>query len=108
MHLDQIDAARKVAVPPMAPQSVTNNLDGFTPPNTIAYAEPRPRPSIETTLKDRSHMLTLVKAQRAYFNSNATKSVAFRVQQLKRVHSIIKANESAIFKNSHSHYLKSA
>ncbi len=33
-------------------------------------------------------MLTLVEAQRAYFNSNATKSVTFRVQQLKRLHSI--------------------
>ena len=107
MHLDQIDAARKVAVPPMAPQSVTNNPDGFTPANTIAYAEPRPRPSINTTLKDRSDMLTLVEAQRAYFNSNATKSVTFRVQQLKRLHSILKANESAIFKAIHSDYQKS-
>jgi len=52
-------------------------------------------------------MLTLVEAQRAYFNSNATKSVAFRVQQLKRLHSILKANESAIFKAIHADYQKS-
>ena len=52
-------------------------------------------------------MLTLVEAQRAYFNSNATKSVTFRVQQLKRLHSILKANESAIFKAIHTDYQKS-
>src|SRR5258705_12090499 len=52
-------------------------------------------------------MLTLVEAQRAYFNSNATKSVTFRVQQLKRLLSILKANESAIFKAIHSDYQKS-
>src|SRR6267154_1905279 len=97
MHVDQIDAASKV----------TNNPDGFTPSNTIAYAEPRPRPSIDTTLKHRSDMLTLVEAQRAYFNSNATKSVTYRVQQLKRLHSILKANESAIFKAIHTDYQKS-
>src|SRR6266566_2929942 len=107
MHLDQIDAARKVAVPPMAAQSVTNSPAGFAPANTIADAEPMPRPSIDTTLKDKSDMLTLVEAQRAYFNSNATKSVTFRVQQLKRLCLILKANESAIFKAIHSDYQKS-
>src|SRR5258706_14391286 len=94
MHLDQIDAARKVTVSPMSPQSATNNPVGFTPAYTVADAEPR------------SDMLTLVEAQRAYFNSNATKSVTFRVQQLKRLSSILKANESVIFKAIHSDYQK--
>src|SRR5258708_19873518 len=107
MNLDQIDAASKVAVSPMAPNSTTNTPPGFTPANTTAYVEPRPRPSIDTTLKDRSDMLTLVEAQRAYFNSNATKSVTFRVQQLKRLRSILKANESPISKAIPSSYPQS-
>jgi aldehyde dehydrogenase (NAD+) len=52
-------------------------------------------------------MLTLVANQRAYFNSNATKSVAFRIQQLKRLRSVLKANEPAIFEAIYSDYQKS-
>lgn len=52
-------------------------------------------------------MLTLVERQRAYFNSNATKSVAFRIEQLKRLRSVLKANESAIFAAIYSDYQKS-
>ncbi len=59
------------------------------------------------SLKDKSDMLALAEKQRAYFNSNATKSVTFRVEQLKRLRSILKANESAIFEAIYSDYQKS-
>jgi aldehyde dehydrogenase (NAD+) len=52
-------------------------------------------------------MLSLVENQRAYFNSNATKSVAFRIEQLKRLRSILKANEPAIFEAINTDYQKS-
>ncbi len=50
----------------------------------------------------------LVESQRTYFNSNATKPVAFRIEQLKRLRSVLKANESAINEAIHSDYRKSA
>jgi len=52
-------------------------------------------------------MLSLVENQRAYFNSNASKSVAFRIEQLKRLRSILKANEPAIFEAINTDYQKS-
>jgi aldehyde dehydrogenase (NAD+) len=50
----------------------------------------------------------LVRTQRTYFNSNATKSVAFRIAQLDRLRSVLRANETAIFAAIHSDYQKSA
>jgi aldehyde dehydrogenase (NAD+) len=96
MHLDQIETARKISGTPPANTSLTS-----------PSAEPRPRPPIDQSLKDNSDMLTLVESQRAYFNSNATKSVAFRVKQLKRLHAILKTNESAICEAIYSDYSKS-
>jgi len=52
-------------------------------------------------------MLSLVENQRAYFNSNASKSVVFRIEQLKRLRSILKANEPAIFEAINTDYQKS-
>ena len=37
-------------------------------------------------------MENLVKAQRDYFNSNATKPVEFRINQLKKLKAILKEN----------------
>jgi aldehyde dehydrogenase (NAD+) len=51
--------------------------------------------------------LTLVESQRTYFNSNATKSVAFRIDQLKRLRALLKANESGIIAAIYSDYQKS-
>lgn len=50
---------------------------------------------------------TLVESQRVYFNSNATKAVNFRIEQLKRLRSLLKENESSIFEAIHSDYKKS-
>jgi len=52
-------------------------------------------------------MLSLVENQRVYFNSNASKSVVFRIEQLKRLRSILKANEPAIFEAINTDYQKS-
>lgn len=49
----------------------------------------------------------LVERQRAYFNSNATKNIAFRVEQLNRLRSVLKENESAIFDAINTDYGKS-
>jgi aldehyde dehydrogenase (NAD+) len=50
---------------------------------------------------------TLIESQRTYFNSNATKNVAFRIDQLRRLRAILKANESGIFEAIYSDYQKS-
>jgi aldehyde dehydrogenase (NAD+) len=39
---------------------------------------------------------TLVAGQRAYFNSNATRPVAFRIEQLQRLRSVLQTNEKLI------------
>jgi aldehyde dehydrogenase (NAD+) len=38
-------------------------------------------------------MRTLIDQQKAYFNSNATKPVAFRLEQLKKLRNVLKVNE---------------
>jgi aldehyde dehydrogenase (NAD+) len=53
------------------------------------------------------NMHTLVENQRAYFNSNATKSVSFRIAQLERLRAILRASETAIFEAIRSDYGKS-
>ncbi len=54
------------------------------------------------------NMEQLVRDQRTFFNSNATKGVAFRIERLNRLRSVLKANEAAIFSAIHSDYRKSA
>ena len=49
----------------------------------------------------------LVASQRAFFISNATKDVGFRIEQLKLLRSVLRGNEQAIFEAIHSDYKKS-
>jgi aldehyde dehydrogenase (NAD+) len=51
-------------------------------------------------------MEQLVKLQRQYFNSNATKSIAFRIAQLKKLKGLIDSNESLLMKAIHKDYGK--
>lgn len=51
---------------------------------------------------------SLVEKQRAYFNSNASKSVEFRIAQLKRLRTVLRENETAICETIHSDFQKSA
>jgi aldehyde dehydrogenase (NAD+) len=51
-------------------------------------------------------MEQLVKLQRQYFNSNATKSIAFRIAQLKKLKDVIEANESLLIEAIHKDYGK--
>jgi aldehyde dehydrogenase (NAD+) len=51
-------------------------------------------------------MEQLVKLQRQYFNSNATKSIDFRITQLKKLKDIIDANESLLIEAIHKDYSK--
>lgn len=38
-------------------------------------------------------MKTLINQQKAYFNSNATKPEAFRLEQLKKLRNVLRVNE---------------
>lgn len=49
----------------------------------------------------------LVLNQRAFFNTNATKSVEFRVNQLKRFREILQANEELIYESIYEDFGKS-
>jgi aldehyde dehydrogenase (NAD+) len=49
----------------------------------------------------------LVRNQRTYFDSNATKPVAFRIEQLKRLRAMVQANEAAISAAIQADYQKS-
>lgn len=51
---------------------------------------------------------SLVEAQRAFFNTNATKPVAFRLEQLERLRTVLRDNEAAICAALHADYGKSA
>jgi len=39
----------------------------------------------------------IIKKQRDYFNSNQTKNIDFRIEQLKKLKSIIQRQESALY-----------
>jgi aldehyde dehydrogenase (NAD+) len=41
-------------------------------------------------------MESIVNTQRAFFNTNATKPIAFRIEQLKKLHAALKMHESAL------------
>ncbi len=49
----------------------------------------------------------IVSAQKAYFNTNATKDVSFRIAQLKKLKALIRANEQEIFDAIHADFGKS-
>lgn len=49
----------------------------------------------------------IVSQQRAFFNSNATKSVAFRIQQLRKLKNALQTNEQALMKAIDSDFKKS-
>jgi aldehyde dehydrogenase (NAD+) len=49
----------------------------------------------------------LIEAQRVYFNTNATKEINFRVKQLKKLKSVLKANESKLNDAIYSDFKKS-
>jgi aldehyde dehydrogenase (NAD+) len=51
-------------------------------------------------------MEQFLKLQRQYFNSNATKSIDFRIAQLKKLKDIIDANESLLIEAIHKDYGK--
>jgi aldehyde dehydrogenase (NAD+) len=51
-------------------------------------------------------MEQLVKIQRQYFNSNATKSIDFRIAQLKKLKDVIESNESLLIEAIHKDYGK--
>ena len=51
--------------------------------------------------------LNLFKLQQNYFNSDVTKDVNFRLQQLKKLKTILKENESALFKAIQHDFSKS-
>jgi aldehyde dehydrogenase (NAD+) len=51
-------------------------------------------------------MQHLVKLQRQYFNSNATKSIDFRITQLKKLKYVIDANEGLLMEAIHKDYGK--
>jgi len=53
-------------------------------------------------------MHTLVKKQREYFDTNTTKSVAFRVERLKQLRSLLKENQQALYEAIYSDYKKSS
>jgi len=50
----------------------------------------------------------LVDQQKAYFNSNATKSINFRIEQLKKLRSIIQAHEKELIETIHKDFQKGA
>ncbi len=50
---------------------------------------------------------SLVNSQRAFFNSNATKSLAFRVEQLQKFESAIRANEPLLYEAIYKDFGKS-
>lgn len=51
-------------------------------------------------------MQELVNLQREYFNSNATKPVAFRIEQLNKFQDLIKANETLLYEAIYKDYGK--
>jgi acyl-CoA reductase-like NAD-dependent aldehyde dehydrogenase len=51
-------------------------------------------------------MENLVKLQRQYFNSNATKPVDFRIAQLKKLNNLIESNEAQLRAAIHQDYGK--
>jgi len=52
-------------------------------------------------------MKTLIQAHRQFFNANKTKDVAFRIQQLKKFYSVIRANEAFLMKAIDDDFKKS-
>lgn len=49
----------------------------------------------------------LIKNQRQFFNSNATKPIAFRIDRLREFHSVLKKNEKLIYEAIYADYRKS-
>lgn len=49
----------------------------------------------------------IISQQRAFFNSNATKPVAFRIQQLKKLKNVLQTNEQALMEAIDSDFKKS-
>ncbi len=52
-------------------------------------------------------MNTVFQNQKSFFNSNATKSISFRKQQLKKLKEVLKANEDTFFKAIYLDFKKS-
>jgi aldehyde dehydrogenase (NAD+) len=52
-------------------------------------------------------MKELINSQREFFNANATKSVAFRIEQLKKLQRVLKANETLLYEAIYEDFKKS-
>jgi len=52
-------------------------------------------------------MEQIISEQRKFFNTNATKDIGFRIQQLKKLKSVLKENEQLFYKSIYSDFKKS-